>query len=444
MHSGNQSQEGALLASDQIHPEIPEKQSGTGKQGRLLFLALLENYCELYSSTDPEKRNEQEKLFVFLCSRLLQMGILAPSDLAPEEIPLRIAYRHAFNALVSQANTTAFPALPYSTPSLTCGESQRFENDFIVLTRIGSGAFGAVFAARHKVDGVEYAIKRIPFVRARHEEILREVYSLARLEHVNVVRYHSAWFQPAVPLVLDSQDSGETFTPSSEAEQQIDSLLYIQMQLCQSTLGTWIKKRNHTRTPVDPNVVCRIFVQIVRGLDYIHGHGLVHRDLNPKNVFFHNSADTIKIGDFGLVSPCSSGGSGAGEKTAVGTAGYIAPEVGVEGAGVSVKGDIYSLGVILFELCVPFATGSERAHLIHQLRNDHRLPEEFLKEMPAFAALVLWCTAREASRRPCAREILDLPLFDETVDEFEEMRRLLAEKDARIHELEMQLHNKNC
>lgn len=126
---------------------------------------------------------------------------------------------------------------------------------------------------------------------------------------------------------------------------------------------------------------CRMHVQILDAVRYVHSKGMMHRDLKPSNIFFSLEGN-IKVGDFGLVTSTTYGGlhnsylalkglvGPGGEEQGhrqhtgnLGTHLYMSPEQ-VSGKKYDHKVDIYSLGVIFFELHYPFSTDMERAKVV--------------------------------------------------------------------------------
>lgn len=190
---------------------------------------------------------------------------------------------------------------------------------------------------------------------------------------------------------------------------------------------------------LNPTELDHIFKGIVKGLNYIHENGMIHRDLKPLNIFFHHDLSP-KIGDFGLVSEikcscgyncsivekiriddlveaeadeegnCRSGATtplGSCPHTkGVGTITYASPEQ-LSQEEYSQKSDIYSLGIICFELFYPVATQMERTRVLSDLKHHHKFPESFLKQWPKEAAFIWSCIARDSDLRPSADEILD-------------------------------------
>ncbi|ERE66384.1 eukaryotic translation initiation factor 2-alpha kinase 3-like protein [Cricetulus griseus] len=151
--------------------------------------------------------------------------------------------------------------------------------------------------------------------------------------------------------------------------------LYIQMQLCRKeNLKDWLNRRCSMEDR-EHSVCLHIFLQIAEAVEFLHSKGLMHRDLKPSNIFF-TMDDVVKVGDFGLVTamdqdeeeqtvltPMPAYATHTGQ---VGTKLYMSPEQ-IHGNNYSHKVDIFSLGLILFELLYPFSTQMERVrHLMVQ------------------------------------------------------------------------------
>lgn len=178
-------------------------------------------------------------------------------------------------------------------------------------------------------------------------------------------------------------DKGSRSQPTVYASGKV--FLYIQMQLCRKeSLRDWLKD-NVNRSQEEIKI---IFEQIVMAVEYVHLKGLIHRDLKPSNIFFSMEGE-VKIGDFGLVTgmeECTGENvpvtTNSSEKhtQAVGTQLYMSPEQ-LQGLHYNYKVDIYSLGVILFELLVPFRTVMERNKTLSDLR-DNQFPDSFCQKFP--------------------------------------------------------------
>ncbi|KAJ2103478.1 eukaryotic translation initiation factor 2-alpha kinase [Coemansia sp. S100] len=176
-------------------------------------------------------------------------------------------------------------------------------------------------------------------------------------------------------LVSARRKESKQLTVARPKKQKI---LYIQMEYCENkTLNDVIKEG------MDEKECWQMFGQILDGLNHIHQRGVIHRDLKPVNTFLDGAGD-IKIGDFGLATssfaPIDSSisrhvsldRSAEDAMTAdIGTSTYVAPEVTTKGSGATrynQKVDMYSLGIIFFEMCYPLNTAMERANVLHNLR----------------------------------------------------------------------------
>ncbi|XP_055908473.1 eukaryotic translation initiation factor 2-alpha kinase [Eupeodes corollae] len=196
--------------------------------------------------------------------------------------------------------------------------------------------------------------------------------------------------------------------PYSSSKIQTKVFLYIQMQLCRKdSLRDWLRENTSEARELQ---IRPIFEQIVDAVDYVHLKGLIHRDLKPSNIFFSQDGQ-IKIGDFGLVTdmseipnlitPC---GDGTGlpqcakHTQQVGTHLYMSPEQ-LKGQHYDYKVDIYSLGLIFFELLVYFSTEMERIVTLRDLR-DGKFPPTFSNKFPIQYELLKLMLSSVPAKRP--------------------------------------------
>nr|XP_029721127.1 eukaryotic translation initiation factor 2-alpha kinase-like [Aedes albopictus] len=186
--------------------------------------------------------------------------------------------------------------------------------------------------------------------------------------------------------------------------------LYIQMQLCQKqSLKEWLSLND---LPARQNRIIPIFEQIVDAVEYVHLKKLIHRDLKPSNIFFSLDG-RIKIGDFGLVTDSGDlqydkdnnlpGMDPVGAKKErhtrqVGTQLYMSPEQ-QRGLPYNYKVDIFSLGLIMFELLQTFGTEMERICTLKDVRKC-KFPPKFEETYPNEYQLLKLMLSTEPSKRP--------------------------------------------
>ena len=215
--------------------------------------------------------------------------------------------------------------------------------------------------------------------------------------------------------------------------------LYIQMDFCKGmSLNNYIQSKEMS---IGEHDVFWIFIQLVEGLTYIHKRGIIHRDLKPGNIFVDEKG-IIKIGDFGLATLAqeelaenkqvekslqSSRDSQANIKTMfgrikktnslessiIGTPLYIAPEMANDLVAGTSKGDIYSLGIILYELLAKFNTFHERVHEITKLKKKGHCSKFFSSKYDLQSRIIAKLINQDILKRPEANEILTLPEFKE-------------------------------
>nr|XP_008167940.2 eukaryotic translation initiation factor 2-alpha kinase 3 isoform X1 [Chrysemys picta bellii] len=196
--------------------------------------------------------------------------------------------------------------------------------------------------------------------------------------------------------------------------------LYIQMQLCRKeNLKDWMNRRC-TIEERERAECLQIFLQIAEAVQFLHGKGLMHRDLKPSNIFF-TMDDIVKVGDFGLVTamdqdeeeesvltPMPAYARHTGQ---VGTKLYMSPEQ-IYGNTYSHKVDIFSLGLILFELLYPFNTQMERVRTLSDVRSL-TFPPLFTQKYAQEYTMVKHMLSPSPTERPEAEDIIENPLFED-------------------------------
>ncbi len=233
-----------------------------------------------------------------------------------------------------------------------------------------------------------------------------------------------------IKLHRDQEDTDETVP-----------ILHLQMEYCEgATLASHITASK--KVPEEER--WKFFRQILEALAYIHGRSLVHRDLKPTNIFLTKEKN-IKLGDFGLAVKAlqikpkgaeeerkSKGKKGTTpsseeeDKTAsASNSSKSLRSPGATGGGVGTpfyrskeqengenpidKSDIYSLGIILFEMCYPFDTLMERALVLTALRNKQEFPPNFdsvVEGAVEVRKLIVQCLQEQPADRPSSIELL--------------------------------------
>lgn len=208
------------------------------------------------------------------------------------------------------------------------------------LELIGSGGFGRVYKHRYELDNKMYAIKKILITKTSSASIaLKEVRILANLNHENIIRYMTSW-------VEESKDNNYH--------------LCIKMEFCHSTLSAYLQIR------IDFTFNFNFIRQILNGVKYLHDLQIIHRDLKPDNILINND-NMIKITDFSLAK--TELYQDTMHSSYNGTFLYSSPEQ-YNGYMHGFDSDIYSLGIIIFEMYHIFTTEMEKIENILKLKNQ--------------------------------------------------------------------------
>ncbi|MDI1313488.1 serine/threonine-protein kinase [Prosthecobacter sp.] len=190
---------------------------------------------------------------------------------------------------------------------------------------IERGGMGAVYKAVQKSLNRTVAVKLLPQVHRNKESFAerfkREAHALAQLNHPHIIGVH---------------DFGET----------PDGQMYYVMEFVSGMDLQHLLKR----APPEPRQILKIITQVCEALQFAHEHGIVHRDIKPANILVDERGN-VKVADFGLAKVM---GQQAVDYTAtgmtIGTPDYIAPEALDQSRHIDHRADIYSLGVMIYEL----------------------------------------------------------------------------------------------
>ena len=160
---------------------------------------------------------------------------------------------------------------------------------------------------------------------------------------------------------------------------------------------------SNSKSPIDEFQILDWFTQICLALKHVHDRKIIHRDLKCQNIFLTKER-IIKLGDFGISRVLTSTIEKA--KTMVGTPYYLSPEI-IEGNSYSFKTDIWSLGVILYELCAlkpPFGGNNLHFLALNIVKGKYApIPNCYSKEMRNLIALLL---VNDPNKRPSIHDIL--------------------------------------
>ena len=217
----------------------------------------------------------------------------------------------------------------------------------------------------------------------------------------------------------------------SDTQKDISDLsiyFFIQMEFCQEmTLSRYIK--DHSSNKMNNKVIYTFTYQLIKSLAKIHAKNIIHANINPENIFVINE-DSIKIGDFSSAKdielkfkkgknkynkiPHSQSYQNLMELTdneEIETdyreeSLYSSPEQ-KKGKGVSKKSDIYSVGLVLYEMCECFPDDDKRNRKIKYLKKYKTFDDKFQKEYGIQCNLILQMIDDDEDQRPSCEEVLD-------------------------------------
>ena len=243
-----------------------------------------------------------------------------------------------------------------------------------VLNRIGSGGMADVWCADDTQLGRKVALKLLHPRFAADDEFVerfrREASSAAGLQHPNVVGIF---------------DRGEW-----------DGNYYIAMEYLP---GRSLKQLVRDHGALDPALAVSLVVQVLKAARFAHRRGIVHRDIKPHNVIVDEEG-RAKVTDFGIARAGASDMTETG--SIMGTAQYLSPEQ-AQGKPVDARSDLYSIGVLLYELLtgrVPFDGDSPVTIALKHVSEDPVPPGQLNPAVsPALDAVVMRAMAKDPAQR---------------------------------------------
>ena len=242
-----------------------------------------------------------------------------------------------------------------------------------LLSRLGTGGMAEVWAAEDSQLGRQVALKLLHSRLAADQDFVerfrREASAAAGLQHPNVVSVY---------------DRGES-----------QGNYYIAMEYLRGPSLKDLVRRG----PLEPRYAVELVVQVLRAARFAHRHGVVHRDLKPHNVML-DSEGRVKVTDFGIARAGASDMTETG--SIMGTAQYLSPEQ-AQGHAVTASSDLYSIGVMLFELLtgrVPFDGESPVTIALRHVSEPPPAPSQLNPAVPpALDAVVLRALAKDPRER---------------------------------------------
>ena len=260
-----------------------------------------------------------------------------------------------------------------------------FDGRYRIVRKLGTGGMANVYLAEDEVLGRRVAIKILNDRHAGDEQFVerfrREAKNAASLSHPNIVSIY---------------DRGEA-----------EGTYYIAMEYLD---GRSLKELIVGRGPAPVNVAIEYARQILGAIAFAHRHGIVHRDIKPHNVLV-DAEGRLKVTDFGIARAGVSQMTEAG--SIIGTAQYLSPEQ-AKGAPVDQTSDLYSVGVVLYELLtgvVPFNGDTPVEIAMKHLSSTPEPPSAKRAEVPRELDLVVMrALAKDPADRYQSAEEMDADL----------------------------------
>lgn len=247
--------------------------------------------------------------------------------------------------------------------------SDRYE----ILSKVGAGGMSDVYKAKDHILSRFVAIKVLKQEFSEDSSFVTkfraEAQSAAGLEHPNIVNIYDV---------------------GSE-----NGLYYIVMEYVEGiTLKTYIEKKGQLSFKESASIA----IQVARGIESAHNKNIIHRDIKPQNIII-STEGKVKVTDFGIAKATS---SNTISSDVMGSVHYASPEQARNGF-VDGRSDIYSLGIVMFEMVtgrVPFDGETTVAVALQHLQEEIARPSKYAPDLPiSFEKIILKCTQKTPDRR---------------------------------------------
>lgn len=254
------------------------------------------------------------------------------------------------------------------------------------------------------------------------KETHREAKILEVLNHPNIIRFKEVYKtkKGQLCIVMDYADGKQKVLLHS---------------LLGGDLNQLIKKQKEKGGYFSEDAILSWFTQICLAIKHIHDRKILHRDLKSQNVFL-TSQGIVKLGDFGIAKVLQSTAEVA--QTIVGTPYYLSPEI-IENSPYNFKSDIWSLGVLLYEICAlkpPFGGASLHILALQIVRGVFQaVPGHF---SPNLKNLISSLIQKDPAKRPNINQILKMPVIANRIQTF------LTDEDFKNEFAHTILHKQNA
>lgn len=270
---------------------------------------------------------------------------------------------------------------------------------YVVRDILGRGGMGVVYRVTCIEDGLDYALKQLDVARGKQLDRFRREYQvMQRIEHPGLVRV---------------TDYGEADGRPYYVMELVDG-----KPLAEAFFGPGGRPLAGLLPPTLPQILraCLLIRRVCKPLSTVHNKRVVHRDLKPSNILVF-PGDRIKLTDFGLVKLEEAAVALTEDGAMIGTPSYMAPEIarGKSAAGeVDLRADLYSLGVILYQLSTgrkPFVGKNALEVIARQIRDEPVPPRKLNPAIPAaLDSLICRLLEKDPNRRPADAFAVEMEL----------------------------------